>query len=861
MGEVYRAHDRTLNRDVAVKVLPEALALDPDRLARFQREAQVLASLNHPNIAAIYGFEDSGAVQALVLELVEGPTLADRIAQGAIPLEEALPIARQIADALAAAHEHGIVHRDLKPANIKLRSDGTVKVLDFGLAKLVQPEPSSRTNLTASPTITSPAMMTGVGVLLGTAGYMSPEQARGVAVDRGADIWAFGCVLFEMLSGTRPFPGADATETIASIIRSEPEWSRLPAGMPPSVLRLLRRCLTKDRARRLADVRDARLDIEDAQIEPANRVSPGRSRLRERLAWSAACVLSALVAAAAMLWRPGGLSSGASLPEMRVEITTPPTSDEVSLAISPDGEKLVFVASSDGRPKLWLRSLGTGSARPLPGTDGASFPFWSPDSRSVAFFANGNLNRIDIDGSSLRTLASAPVGAGGTWNREGVILYTLVPDAPISRVPADGGKSAFVPGLQPGAPGHRFPQFLPDGRHFLYYVADSATRGVYAGTLDGSERRRLFDADAAAVFVPPARVLFVRAGTLFAQRFDPVRQQLEGNTVALAEGVSVDSVGAAAVSGSAAGSIVYRVGQANRQRQLLWFDRSGNQVGVAAAPDAATSLNPTLSADGRRVALNRSVNGNSDVWLLDLGRSVLSRFTFDPGPEIFPVWSPDGTRIVYAASNRTGAGFRMFQKPTAGAGQASPLLDTGQNMIPDDWSRDGRFISFATSSSGNWDVGAFPLEGNAKPFPVAQTSYDELSSEFSPDGHWIAYESNESGRNEIYVQPFPNPATKTIVSTGGGLQPHWGPDGRELFYVAPDGRLMSVPLRVASDRQAIEPGSPVPLFTTRISSTRTGGSRQEYAVSADGKRFLMNTFVEQAGAPITLVLSPASLEN
>jgi len=858
MGEVYRAHDRTLNRAVAIKVLPDAVALDADRLARLKREAEVLASLNHPNIGAIYGFEQSSTVQALVLELVEGPTLADRIAQGPIPLDEALPVARQILAALEAAHQHGIVHRDLKPANIKLKPDGTVKVLDFGLAKLAHPDAAGGLpDVTASPTITAPAM-TGVGVLLGTAGYMSPEQARGLAVDRGADIWAFGCVLFEMLSGARAFPGVDATETIAAIIRAEPEWSLLPGDTPASVVRVLRRCLRKDRARRLADVRDARLDIEDAQNEPAGFVAPpGRPRRRERLAWAAACLLSAAIGATTMLWRGDG-SSPAPHPEMRVEITTPPTTDQVSLALSPDGQKLAFVASSDGRPKLWLRSLATGSAQPLEGTDGASFPFWSPDSRSIGFFADGGLNRIDMDGGSRRRLASVPVAAGGTWSRDGVILFPTVPDSPIFRVPAGGGKAELVPGAQPGQPGHRFPQFLPDGRHFLYYVVEGAAGSVYIGTLDGLERQRLLDADAAAVFVPPARVLFVRAGMLFAQRFDPGRQQLEGNAVALAEGISVDAVGAAAISGSAQGSIVYRIGPANRQRQLVWFDRTGKALGIAAGPDANSSLNPALSPDGRRVALNRSVSGNGDIWLLDLGRSVLSRFTFDPGPEIYPVWSPDGARIVYAANNRTGSGFRLFQKPTTGAGQASPLLDTGQNMIPDDWSRDGRFISFATSRSGNWDIWAFPLERDTKPFPVTQTRYDELSSQFSPDGHWIAFESDESGRNEIYVQPFPGPGIKTIVSTGGGLQPYWGPGGRELFYVAPDGRLMSVSLRFRSDSQTVEPASPVPLFLTRISSTRTGGSRQEYIVSPEGKQFLMNTFVEQAGSPITLVLNPAA---
>jgi Tol biopolymer transport system component len=550
---------------------------------------------------------------------------------------------------------------------------------------------------------------------------------------------------------------------------------------------------------------------------------------------------------------------------MRVEITTPPTNDLVSLALSPDGQKLVFVASSDHRPKLWLRSLMTGSTEALSNTDGATYPFWSPDSKSIGFFANGNLYRIDIDGASPRALAVAPVGAGGSWNRNGDILFTLVPDAPLSRVSAGGGASERLPSSQTAGlqgPGQRFPQFLPDGRHFLYYVAETPVRGVYVGSLDRPERRRLFDADAAALFVPPDRVLFIRADKLYTQRFDPTKLQLEGNAALIAQGVSVDAFGVAAIAGSATGTVVFRLGSVNRQRQFVWFDRSGTQLGVAAAADADSPLNPALSPDGRRVALSRSTEGNVDIWLLDLGRRVLSRFTSDPRPEIYPVWSPDGTRIAYAKASRSGSGFNLYQRATTGTGEEVALLESSQNMLPEDWSRDGRFLSFITSdSAGRWDLSVLPVGGTSKPSQVTKTPYNEMGSQFSSDGHWIAFESDESGRNEIYVQPFPGPGAKTIVSTAGGLQARWRGDGRELFYVAPDGKLMAVAMHVAPSGKALEPSSPIALFVTRISSTRTGGSRHEYVVAADGQRFLMNAFVEQNAAPITLVLNPATLKD
>ncbi len=783
MGEVYRATDTSLKRQVAIKVLPAAVSGDPDRLVRFQREAELLAALNHPNIAHIYGLErqdardgpDRRTTAFIVMELVEGEELAQRIARGAMPIADALPIAQQIAEALEAAHERGIVHRDLKPANIKITPDGTVKVLDFGLAKATAPADSGHgEELTASPTVMSPAM-TGVGVILGTAPYMSPEQARGRAVDRSADIWAWGCILFEMLAGRRAFDGADITEIIAAIVRGEPDWSRLPDDTPPGIRRLLRRCLEKSPQRRPADIRDARFALEDGHVEspqvPARAIPSKRT---ERLAWTAALILC-VAGAGAVAWRSGGRTPAAPR-EIRAEITTPPSNELASLAISPDGEKLVFVAVSEGRPRLWLRSLITGEARALSGTDGSMFPFWSPDSHSIGFFADGRLYSIDVDGGALSAVARVPVPAGGTWSREGVILFTIVPDGPILRVSATGGAADAVPGSDTLQGGNRFPQFLPDSRHYLYFVAEPAIRGVYVGTLDGPERRRLINVDSAAVFAPPSHLLFVRAGTLFAQEFDTAGLALRGEATPLANGVAVDTTGGAAVSASSVGSFVYRTGAANRQRQLAWFDRSGAQIGDPLPPDADNPINPALSPDGRRVLLSRTVQGNADIWMLDVDRrGALTRLTSVSTPDIYPSWSPDGTRMVYGASD-SKQGFGIYVKPVTTAGESARLEASGQ-AIPADWSRDGRFVLYRNQvvQGEGQDLLALPLDGNRKPIAVAQTPADERTGQFSPDSKWVAFESNESGRYEIYVQAFPVPLAKTLVSTGAAGRPDGDP--------------------------------------------------------------------------------------
>jgi eukaryotic-like serine/threonine-protein kinase len=833
MGEVYRARDSKLKREVAIKILPDAFARDDDRVARFQREAEVLASLNHPHIAAVYDFADVADSRFLVLELVEGETLADRIVRGPIPIKESLEIVKQIAEALEAAHEKGIIHRDLKPANIKLTPDGSAKVLDFGLAKAR--EPAIATDVSNSPTMISGSIP---GMIMGTAGYMSPEQANGKEADRTSDVWAFGCVLYEMLTGQRAFEGSTVTEIFAGILKTDPDWRRLPKDTPENIRRLLRRCLQKDRKLRLRDIGDVRVEIDEAGETKTDPDEIQRSsRRRERLVWSLA-VTALIVVAAALAFRPVPVA-----PEMRVDINTPPTSDPLSLAISPDGRRIVFVATS-GTSGLWLRSLDSTSARPLNGTENASSPFWSPDSRSIAFFAEGKLKRLDIDGGSAQTLTTVGPTRGGTWGRDGVILFTPTPTAPIARISATGGAPAQVTRLMPGQPVHIGPHFLPDGNHFLYY-APSLTEGsaIYVGSLDGAVPRRLIEAQSPAVFTSSEHILFIRQGTLFAQAFDIKRLDVTGDPFSVAEQVIT-------MSASAGGPIAYRTGS-GIQRQFLWLDRGGRSQTVGNS-DGAAPLDPALSPDSRHVALQRTVNGNPDVWLLELERSVLTRFTFDPAVDAYPIWSPDGSRIVFSSPRK--AARDLYLKAATGAGNEELLLTTPQAKMATDWSRDGRFLLFGTLA-GNADIWALPMDGDRKAFPVVQTTFNERLAQFSPDGKWIAYESNESGRYEVYAQAFPTSGGKWQISTNGGAMARWGRDGKELFYVGLDGRLMSAPTTFSPDGRALQPGTPVALFMTHIGGAVQGTNRHQYMVSPDGQRFLMNTITEEATSPITVILN------
>ena len=842
MGQVFRARDTKLNRDVALKVLPDHFASDPDRLARFAREAQTLASLNHSNIAQIHGFEDSGGIRALVMEFVDGDDLSQRIALGPIPLEEALPIARQIAEALEAAHEQGVIHRDLKPANIKVRPNGTVKVLDFGLAKAMEPA-GAVSAVSMSPTITTPAL-TQAGVILGTAAYMSPEQAKGRPVDARSDIWAYGCVLYEMLTGKAAFAAETVAEIFSNILKSEPDWQALPPSTPAAVRLLLRRCLHKDRSQRIRDIADAKFQLEDALHEPATRVetAPSSSKSLERFAWMAVT----LALAGALAQRVMSTSSDpAEAPEMRLAVPTTPGEDPSGFALSPDGRALVYQATTKGQTALWLRTLDAEAARALAGTDGGSFPFWSPDNRSIGFFAAGQLKRIDVSSGLVQNLAEAPLNTrGGAWNRAGTILFTRSATEPLYRVAASGGKAE--PATEVRAPhlGHRYPQFLPDGRHFLFFAyGPPESQGIYVGSLDSKESIRLIDAESAPIFAPPGYVMFARQGAVFAQRLNLDTLQTVGEPVPVTRQVATPpgTVASVALSASLAGPVAYRPDTG--ERQLRWVDRSGRGIGVVGGPDSAGLGSVRLSPDGRTVVAQRMVNGNNDVWLLETGRDARRRFTSDPAREYDPTWSPDGTRIVFG-STRKGV-VDLYIRSVNGAEPEALLWASPESKNVYDWSSDGRWIVFANQSAATArDLWALPMEGEKKPILVARTDFGESSARFSPDGRWIAYQSNESGRDEVYVQTFPGAGGRAQISTGGGSSPQWQRDGKALFYLDVDNRVVTVP--VALTGSSVDPGTPVTLFSLP--------SAAFYEASPDSQRFLINEIARDP-SPITILLN------
>jgi serine/threonine protein kinase len=853
MGEVYRARDTKLKRDVAIKTLPEEFSHDADRLSRFQREAEVLASLNHPNIAAIYDLQEAEGSRFLVLELVEGETLAERIGRGPIPIDEALPIAKSICEALEAAHEQGIVHRDLKPANIKITPDGKVKVLDFGLAKAMEKSPA--TTLSNSPTLLSVAA-SNAGVILGTAAYMSPEQAKGKTVDKRADIWAFGAVLYEMLTGRMLFSGETVSETMAFVMTKEPDWSTLPKNTPPRIRELLRRCLTKDPRNRIRDIGDVRIAIEEAQSgTETNALTPlGASRRSNRLLVSALAVVTLIAAVLAVptvrYFRevPPGTP-----PEIRLEVNTPPTADTMSFAISPDGRRLVFSASNGGKSQLWVRPLDSLKAQPLAGTEGASYPFWSPDSASVGFFADSKLKRVDIVGGASQVLANAPSGRGGAWNREGTILFAPIPNGPLSEVLATGGEPVTATRLETGQTSHKFPNFLTDGQHFIYWGQGGSAQGIYTGSLDGTPPKRLANADAAAVLSNSGFLLFSRQTTLFAQAFDSNRQALSGNPFPVAEQVAFDPATFAPGFSASSGILAYRTGSADARR-LTWLDRSGKTMGTVGAPEIAP-FDVELSPDGKLVAVYRTVNTNFDVWLIDTVRGVPTRFTFDAAVDQRPHWSPDGNRVVFSSRRKKGV-LDLFWKLSSSVGADELLLESDEDKWACDWSSDGRFLLFDnTVPQTGFDLWVLPLSGEKKPFPFLKTPFDERDGQFSPDGKWIAYQSNESGRFEIYVQPFPGPGRKFQISTNGGQQTRWNKNGAEIFYLSPDKKMMAASVKLSPDGQSLEARTPVALFPVSIAAGPLFGlDKQQYAVTSDGQRFLVNLAADEGTiSPITLI--------
>ncbi len=838
MGEVYVADDLNLNRKVALKFLPEAFAGDPERMARFEREAKLLASLNHTNIAAIYGLEQAEGKRFIVMELVEGETLQQRIGKGTLPFEDAWAICRQIAEGLEAAHEKGVIHRDLKPANVMITEGDKVKILDFGLAKALSDE-TQTVDSSQSPTLTE--AMTRPGVIIGTAAYMSPEQAKGKKVDQRADIWAFGCILYECLTGKRAFEGETVTETLAAVLTKELDLGKAPAG----VRLLLRRCLEKDPKKRLRYIGEAA-----AWIDITPESLPARRRW---LPWSVAavCLIGAL-AFGFLYFRRIPVEA----PVMRLDIHTPPTAEPASLALSPDGRGLAFVAEEAGRQKLWIRLLDQTKAQPLERTEGATFPFWSPDGRSIGFFAEGKLKRIDVSGGSPQSLAEAPLGLGGTWNSNGVIVFAPNALSPLYRVADSGGDPVAVTRLDaPGSGGaHLFPRFLPDGEHLLYYSWGSGrSQGIYLGSLNSPEKRQLIPSDRAGIYAPPGYLLLLRGEALFAHAFDARKPSLSGDSMQIVDSVIADpSFGNGAFSVSETGLMAYRTTAGGNYRKLAWFDRSGKEIGTLWDRDDRDLLNPELSPDGSRVAVNRNAQGNLDVWLMETARGARSRLTFSSSPEDFQAWSPDGKRIVFGSFQK--GTWDLYQKILGGPANDELLYQSSESKFPNDWSPDGRFILYiAVDPKNARDLWILPLSGDRKPYPFVQSVFDERNGQFSPDGKWIAYQSNESGIFEIYVQSFPGPGIRRQASTGGGSQPRWRRDGKELFYISPDGTLTAVPLRIAA--QSLNPGVPAPLFKTRIvGGVAASIQKAQYAVAPDGRRFLINVTVEEpVTSPITVV--------
>jgi len=868
MGEVYRARDTKLNRDVALKVLPAQVAGDPDRLARFRREAQLLASLNHPNIAHIHGVEDEGATSAFVMELVEGPTLAELIEKrGGLPLDEALPIARQIAEALETAHERGIVHRDLKPANIKVRDDGTVKVLDFGLAKALSPEsPVESADAMNSPTLTARA--TQLGVVLGTAAYMAPEQAKGKPVDRRADIWAFGVVVYEMLAGRRGYQAEDVSETLAAVLMREVDWTALPTNLPPKLTTLLRDCLVRDPKQRLRDIGDARRMLEHI-ISGAPDAAPAASSPPRRtgiVPWAIASL--ALVGGAALAF-VHFREAPAPPRAVRFQILPPDKTSFGGFALSPDGRYLAFATAEgsvfgvQGTSKLWVRSIDALEARVLPGTEGVSFiqdqVFWSPDSAFIGFVVQGRLKKIPVTGGPPQTLAtSTRPGIRGTWGRNGVILVADTAGTTLQSVPDGGGTPVTVAKVDAPSTEFRYqPQFLPDGRHFLYFAGGGGKmNGIRVAAIDAARSpQQLLPDSTVARYAPPVAVgqsghlMFVRETTVVAQPFDPVRLTLTGPAFPVADGVgrfSVSENGALAYASNA-------LDAASRSQRLIWMDRSGKQTSVAAPPGDYRDVR--LSPDERSIVFTRTEANNIDLWVLDLVRGVPSRITFDLAVDNLAIWTRDGRRILWP-SRRSGT-FDLFIKSATGGGSEERLIAMGTlNGWGTDWSADGEFVLYQKpGDKTGQDLWVAPQMAEPsgtlpKPFPYLESPFNEANGVFSPDGRWIAYESDESGRAEVYVQTFPLTNQKIQVSTGGGTNAEWSKSGGELFYLAANRDLMGVPYRV--NGTTFEPGVAKTLFAIPGNVTR-----RAYAPTRDGRRFLVAKAAEDTTTPepVTVVLN------
>ncbi len=855
MGVVHLGHDARLGREVAIKALPELFSRDPERVQRFEREARLLASLSHPNIAAVLGLEEQDGQRYLVLEYVPGETLAERLARGPIPADDAADLGRQIAAALEAAHEAGIVHRDLKPGNVKITPAGEVKVLDFGLAKGTAAAGGvSAGDLSHSPTLAVTA--TGEGVILGTAAYMSPEQARGKPVDRRTDIWSFGCVMYECLTGRRAFDGETASDMIALILQGKPDWDALPADTPPRLRALVERCLEKDAKQRLRDIGEARLALESPRAPISGvAVAPPAARpgaAGARLAWAVAAAFG--IAAVVMAWRLA--SRNETEPVSRLSILPPPgvevLRDPAFASLSPDGRTLAFVGNDSVGSVVWIRPFDETMPRRVPGTEGVTLCSWSPDGRAILFTTQEKLKRVDLRGGAPLGLCDVTSGGrGASWGEDGVIVFAAGGEGPLSKVAAGGGPPVAVTALDSNQTAHRFPEMLPGGRHFLYCALPATPSGhaIFVGSTDGKTREFLMHCDAVPRYVRPGWLVFTRNGRVMAQRFDAKRRRLVGAPGVLRDQVAPsDWIGASRVIASPGGTLAYLAG-GPRNTELQWHEPGGRRTTVAIPEGRYTEFD--VSADGSRIVVVKETSPiESDLWLVEPGRGGSRRLTFGPGAVSRPSLSPDASRVLYATASPAGWG--ISSRPTAGGEALRLPTPKASILLPSGWTPDGAFalVQVLTEKSG-WDAWLIPADGRREGRRLLGSPYDELEAAVSPDGRWLAYSSLESGTPEIYLTSFPEPGSRYQVSRGGGQSAFWRADSRRLAYRGLDTeRGWEVDL---SFGDGVSASAPRPFFA---SSDATSGRRVVYGrVLPDFSKILLSLESEPAHSvvPITIL--------